>query len=369
MALDPWLKRTFGQETPGNTTVDEVLFSSDSHVIEPKGLWQRELPTTLRDQAPDFGGGRPDDVKNPGATEKAERINEMAADGISGEVLYPTWGLKVMSLDDPEVEAACVRVYNDWLIDYCQAAPDRLVGLALLSVYDIERAVQELERCRKAGLRGAVIWQVPHPDLPFTSDHYEPLWAAAQDLEAPVSLHILSGHGYKKNPGQLVGSSAITMKLIQAIDSLHDIIYSGVLERFPRLKVVLAENEIGWLPFVLEQWDYYVFKGQKFFDRVEPNLRLLPSEYSFRQVYATFFNDAAGAHTLSWWGADNCMWSSDFPHSNSTWPRSREIVARDLGPLPGETRAKIVRENVAKLYGVPIPEPFRAPAEPAGVAR
>lgn len=351
--------------------VSDLIISSDSHVMEPVDLWKKGVSAKYRDSAPLFPPHQVGEgfQQHAGGWDAKARMREMEADGLSAEVLYPTLGLDLFGLDDAGLQEECFRVYNDWLIDYCQAAPDRLVGLALLSVYNIEQAVEELERCRKTGLRGAVIWQVPHPDLPFTSDHYEPLWAAAQDMEAPVSLHILSGHGYKKNPGQLAGSNAITQKLVQAADSLHDIIYSGILERFPRLKVVLAENEVGWVPFILEQWDYYVFKGQKFFDRKEEHLRLLPSEYFFRQVYTTFFNDAAGANTLSWWGADNCMWSSDFPHSNSTWPHSRDVVARDLGSLPVETRAKIVRENVARLYGVPIPEPLKMQTEPVGATK
>ena len=122
------------------------------------------------------------------------------------------------------------------------------------------------------------------------------------------------------------------MKLFQSINSLYELIFSGVLERFPRLKVVLVENEIGWIPFVLEQWDYY-FKRHGA-NREGLAIKKLPSEYFHGQVYATFFNDAVGGHILSWWGADNCMWSNDFPHGNSTWPHSREIVARDMGDLP-----------------------------------
>ena len=105
----------------------------------------------------------------------------MAADGVSAEVLYPTHGLKCLSFDDHELEAACCQVYNDWLIDYCSAAPERLIGIAMLSMHDIDGAVKELERCRKAGMRGSVIWQVPPPELPFSSSHYDKFWATSQD--------------------------------------------------------------------------------------------------------------------------------------------------------------------------------------------
>ncbi len=357
------LERTYGR--PATPIADEILISSDSHVIEPEGLWKKQLPKAFQDRAPGFGGRRKND--HPGAMDKRQRVKEMAADGVSGEVLYPTHGLKVLSLDDPSLEKACTRVYNDWLIDYCQAAPDQLIGLAMLSMYDIDGAIEEMERCRKAGLRGTVIWQVPPPELPFTSDHYERFWAAAQELEMPVNLHILSGHGYSKgraleqptvqapDPSINQNRSSVNHKMFQAVDTLYDIIYSGVLERFPRLKVVCVENEIGWIPFVLEQWDYYF----KRFASSRPSalsIKLLPSEYFHRQVYATFFNDAVGGHMLSWWGTDNCMWSNDYPHGNSTWPHSRDIVARDMGGLPSETRAKLLRENVARLYNISIPK-------------
>jgi len=365
------VERTYGR--PSSVTIDEVLISADSHVIEPEGLWKRELQATFGDRAPNFGGRRRGD--NPGAMDKSLRVGEMAADGVSAEVLYPTHGLRALSLDDPELEEACARVYNDWIIDYCSAAPDRLIGLGMLSMYNVEHAVQELERCRNAGLHGATIWQVPPPEISFTSDHYEHFWAAAQEMNLPINLHILSGHGYSKRralglpnaeaQGAVeIARTSVNEKLAQSMDALYDLIFSGVLERYPRLRVVLVESEIGWIPFLLEQWDYYVKRHGA--NRGDVPMKRLPSEYFHEQVYATFFNDAVGGHMLSWWGADNCMWSNDYPHGNSTWPSSREVVARDMGELPAETRAKLVRENVAKLYDIDVPPPI--PASTSGIA-
>src|SRR5437016_302912 len=289
----PVLERTYGREV--HTTSDELLISSDSHVIEPAGLWQKELPSAFKAQAPDFGGQRRND--HPGAMDKTRRVSEMASDGVSAEVLYPTHGLRVLSLENSELEAACCRVYNDWLIDYCSGAPDRLIGLAMLSVYDIDQAILEMQRCRQAGLRGAVIWQVPPPQLSFASDHYERLWAAAQEMNMPINLHILSGHGYSTQPvrdrsasnvTRDIGLNSVNQKMAQAMDALYDFIFSGVFERFPRLKLVFVENEIGWMPFLLEQWDYYFKRNPS--GRTETILKRPPSEYFHENVYATFFN-------------------------------------------------------------------------------
>ena len=128
------IERTYGKDN--NVTINEVLISSDSHVIEPAGLWQRTCRNNSRT-------GRPPSAVSGPATRRAcpgekKRVGEMAADGVSAEVLYPTHGLRALSLDDPELERDCARVYNDWIIDYCRAAPDRLIGLAMLRMYDVE---------------------------------------------------------------------------------------------------------------------------------------------------------------------------------------------------------------------------------------
>lgn len=359
--------RTYGRtDAP---PIDEPLFSADSHVIEPEGLWDKELPAPMRDRVPKLGGRRGNDQE--GAMEKELRVQEMSVDGVVGEVLYPTHALRLLGLDDVELEEASCRVYNDWLIDYCSAAPDRLVGLALISMYNIDNAIAEMQRCRENGLRGVTIWQVPDPGLPFFGDHYERFWAAAAESAMPVGLHILSGFGYRRSQrGQAEGArrsqslaeqqrTSVNLKLVQSLNSLYDLIFGGALERHRHLKIVLAENEIGWIPFVLEQWDYYYKRHGA--SSTDAKMSRLPSQCFHDQVYATFFNDAVGGRLLSWWGQDNCMWSSDYPHGNTTWPNSRRIAGRDTGDLPAETRAKLLRENVAALYNMDVPAPVLAP--------
>jgi len=340
-----------GQATSG------VIISADSHIVEPHDLWARALPWA-KEQVPAFppGNAAGPDAK-PGGTDPYARVREMAVDGVSAEVLYPTLGLRLFGMDDATAQEACFRVYNDWLMEYCKPNLDRLAGIGCISIYDIDHAVTELERCAHAGLRGSMIWQVPHPSLPLRSDYYNPFWEASCALDMPVSLHILTGHNYTKDatlyPGIEHYRATSNIKILEAANALFDLIWYGVLDRFPRLKIVTVENEIGWIPFYLQQWDYYHRKQRA----AAPPISKLPSSYFNRQVYASFFNDSIGGHILSAWGQDNCMWSSDYPHSNSTWPHSREVIQRDLGHLAPEVREKLVRENVVGLYGMSVPEP------------
>jgi predicted TIM-barrel fold metal-dependent hydrolase len=329
--------------------------------MEPHDLWETRLPMAHRDQAPRFPTPKVGEgfQGQPGGHDPHARLEEMSVDHVSVEVLYPTLTLSLFDLDDPALQEACFRVYNDWLISYCQVSSERLLGLAAISTYDIGHAVAELERCARAGLRGALVWQAPHPDLPFHGDHYDRLWAAAQQLRMPISMHILTGHSYHKG-GLDRGASQVKrggltpfrgasiLKIADAATALFDLVYSGALARFPELQIVSVETEIGWLPFYEQQWDYYFHR----YAAANPPIKEPPSTYLRRQTYATFFNDPMGARQLTWWGQDTCMWSNDFPHPNTTWPNSQAVIARDLGHLPADVQSKILWENAARLYGV-----------------
>ncbi|MBI2988858.1 MAG: amidohydrolase [Deltaproteobacteria bacterium] len=337
----------------------QIIISADSHVMEPPDLWVTRVPPPLRDSAPSFPPHKVGEgfQAHPGGHDPHERIKEMEVDGLSAEVLYPTLGLDLFGLDDAALQEACFRAYNDWLIEYCQVAPKRLLGIPSISVYNIDHAVKELERCTKAGLKGAVIWQVPHAELPFYSEHYNRFWAAAEDLDAPVSLHILTGHGYNKNKEKRQGvehyRGSVNLKLLDIANALFELMFYGVFDRYPGLKIVTVENEVGWMPFMFQQWNYYYrrFRGVN-----PPPMKRDPGEYLQRQIYAAFFNDAVGGHNLQWWsGVDNCMWSNDFPHPNSTWPNSRKVIERDLGHLAEEKRNKVLYANVARLYNMEVP--------------
>ena len=368
------------------------LISSDSHVSEPPDLWVERLDIKYRDRAPrvvlnpegqegayfvyegypphnlaiGLGAGRtPEELAaflktgtyadaRPGGWDPAQRLPDMELDGVEAEVLYTTLGFRLFWLKDAGLQRACFRVYNDWLAAYCSYAPKRLKGLALISLYDPKEGAQELERCAKLGLKGAMIWCSPPADQPYSSEIYDPFWAAAQDLDMPVSLHAITGMEripWEYGAEQRAMRSTVTPHEIEKSFSI--LILSGVLERFPRLKIVSAENNCGWLPYYLQRMD----RG---FARFGPSgtvtpwptkLTLKPSEYFRRQMYCTFIDDSFGVASRHWIGVDNVMWSSDYPHTASTWPHSRDIIARDFKEVSEVEKRKIVRENVAQLYG------------------
>ena len=350
--------------TEAGASPSDLLISSDSHVVESPDLWAERLPVALRDRAPTYDHLRNRErgpmPRHPGERDPVARLGEQSVDGVACEVLYPTLGLEQFGIPDPAVQTACFRVYNDWISEYCSYAPARLLGLGCISMFDVEAAVRELERCANLGLRGALIWQVPTPDRSFASDYYERFWAAAQEMGMPVSLHILTGAAYP--PGLILKGReetplehiqlSVNTKLWYAANALLDIVGSGVFDRYPDLRLVLVENEISWLPFVTSQWDKYIARGGKYAIPAKE----VPGAYFGRQVFATFFNDPPSRWMLQDWGFDSCMWSNDFPHPNSTWPNSRDVIARDLGHLPPATREQLLSRNVARLYGIATEE-------------
>jgi predicted TIM-barrel fold metal-dependent hydrolase len=345
--------------------IPSFLVSADSHVDEPLDLWDG-LPAAIREQIPErlpFKEG----TRPKGGADPAIRIEHMDLDGLSAEVLYPTAALKLFEFG-PDVQEAAFPIYNDWVAEYCKTAPKRLFAVPCLSVYDIDVAIKELQRCAGMGLKGGLVWQVPDPKLPILSDHYEKLWSAAEEMGAVINFHILTGYNYKKGLGgpnykkdsddksgleRMRGS--VNIKTADAITTLFELIFSGIFERHPKLRVELVESEIGWIPFLLQQWDYYYHRNfRPGGANSEYAFSRPPSEIFNDHVYATFMDDSVGALSLKVWGERNCMWSSDYPHGNMTWPNSRAFLAKQISDLPSDRQKRLLSENVVELYGLDV---------------
>ena len=342
----------------------EQRISADSHMAEPLDLWETRLPSKVRDRALRFPKLKLYETNHHlrgGGWDPYERLTDMALDGISAEVLYPTLGKQAWLIEDPELEEACIRVYNDWLIEFCGVNPARFWGLCMVSLFDIDGAVKELERCKKEGMRGVSIPMSPNPEFPYSSNHYERFWAAATALEMPLNLHINSGPGWKGHGSDRAGMLPEGVHKFDTLKAVGDAVASGVFERHPDLKMIVAECGVGWIPFFAQEFDAYVGVGKR------SELSRPPSDYVWRNVYGAFISDPVGGFLLSKYGQDNFMWSNDYPHPACIWPGASGVVERDLGHLSPEVRHKVIAGTAARVFngGVlpppadPVPEEYQ----------
>jgi predicted TIM-barrel fold metal-dependent hydrolase len=366
------------------------IISSDNHVFEPPDLWTSRIDSKFKGREPhvvrmDDGADRwftdgikgqfgaagsqagvrfeePESLNMVGTSEQnvlggyipEEHIKDLDIDGVDVSILYPTVGLQLYcTVPDSELLSATFRAYNDWLAEFCAPFPKRLKGIAMVNLDDVQDGLSELERGAKMGLAGAMITICPPEDMPYDSPIYEPLWAAAQDLDIPLSLHITTN---RPGPGQQY-SNFDTTKLSFLCNTDHwvrialaDMIYSGVFERYPKLMVGSVEQELSWVPHFLDRLDYnytqravgdtsYRYKGDA-----------LPSDYFHSNVFLGFQEDGLGIKDRHIIGVDQLLWGSDYPHTESTFPRSREIIEEILADCTEEEKAKIVGSNAARIY-------------------
>ena len=277
------------------------------------------------------------------------RIEDQDRDGVSGEVIYGILGAS-SRLEDPDVASAVMRIYNDFASDVTRHAPERFALIGCLPARDPKEAADELRRCARLGLAGG---ELPlRPDMrPLWREEWEPVWQAVSETGLPLHLHTIGGRrdmswieDRKRHYLKWLATYLTSFQLGMA-DVLAAIIFGGALERYPAARVVIGESGLGWIPYVLERMDY---EWEDQFRQLE--LRMKPSEYWRRQMYATFQVDETGIGLLDRIGEDNVMWGSDFPHPDGVWPDSLETIERQLGELPAATRRKLTHDNAARLY-------------------
>ncbi len=280
------------------------------------------------------------------------RIKDQDLDGVSGEVLYGVLGASTR-LNDPEAATELMRIYNEWLAGFCGTHPDRFAGIACVPNHDIPAAVAEIERvAARGGIRGLEIANSLDM-LPLYHPDWDPLWAAANAAKLPVHVHTI-GIARRDTTGfaplQLRQAFAVQITSFQMGMSriLMEVIFGGVLETYPELRLVIGESGIGWIPYILEHMD--LEWEDQFHDLT---LKMKPSDYWHRQCMATYQSDKVGLRLLDLLGEDNVMWGSDFPHPDGVWPDSQEFLEREVGHLPEATRRKITYDNAAALYGFP----------------
>ncbi len=282
----------------------------------------------------------------PGPWEPNARLKDMDRDGVEVDIIYASHLRHIygLSAKDEPFFRAIAQSYNDWLMEYCSVSPKRLIGLPVLSILDVHGAVQDLTRYCKRGAKGFMIASSTPLGTSYGDRKFDPLWAAAQEADIPLSLHTTTG-AWKRVKFHHPRVRTCIRGEGEIQTSLLEMIYGGVFDRFPRLKIVAAEWDIGWVAHMVGK-----FKDHD----PKTGLELAPAEYFRRNIWFTFENDRAGVLTAQLYGADRFLWASDYPHGTTTWPDSKQIVERQFEGVSDEIKHKITRQNAIDLYKLEV---------------
>jgi predicted TIM-barrel fold metal-dependent hydrolase len=373
------------------TTATTRVISADCHINEPPTVFDR-VPAEYRDRTPrmmrgeDGGDGWSFDGKPPKRTfgleamagrskedfrleglrfdeilpgnyDGAAHVEDMQLDGIDVSVVYPANAIFVYLEPDRGLALACMRSYNDWVLDDFQgSAPDRLVGLPMLPVDDgADVAIAEMERVVAKGARGCFIPGMPR--RPYNDAYYEPLWQAAAANGVPLTFHRTFGGAppdadWDELVEQNVSVAGIVNRFFSGVRPLTYLVFDGVFDRNPGLKVVAAEVNCGWVPFWAQTMDH-TLQTEGAWGGVD--LRRTPSEYLGENVFVTILDDHVGFDLMRAGFprlVEACMFSTDYPHSVTLWPSSRDHIAKlTEGMDDGDVR-KVLAGNAERVYGI-----------------
>jgi predicted TIM-barrel fold metal-dependent hydrolase len=292
------------------------------------------------------------DYRSRGFDAKTQ-LQAMDREGLDVAALYPSIGLGIMMRDDmdPKLAAAIARAYNDWLYDFCQADSKRLKGVAMLSLHDPAEAVKEAQRAvGKLGFIGAFARPEPLRDLPWHSRYFDTLWSALEELGVALGFHSATAAGEVPQIGDRFGDNLLLRHVVshpmENMMAMVDTIGGGVCERHPKLKLAFLECYCGWVSFLLHRMDNAMAKG-----RFPTAGKLTPTEYFKRQCWISTEHEKELPMIIDLIGDDNIVFSTDYPHGDSDFPRGVEEFL-EIGGVSDESRKKILWDNCARLYGL-----------------
>jgi predicted TIM-barrel fold metal-dependent hydrolase len=364
------------------------VFDSDLHVMEPPDLWERYIAPEFRAAAPRgrtsdnvrdlgviFPDGEPNGRRTSGVPHRGHnyeknqtlyrddarrgwgpdvQLDAMDNEGIDVAVLFPSRGLSVLTHPErePRFAAAIARAYNDWMADFCKADPARLIGAGMLSVFDIKDAVDESRRAvEELGFRAVFLRSNVINGKNWHDPYYEPLWSALEALGIPVGFHEATGSRARQTGDWFEPNFGIRRVYAQPFEQmlgLGSFLGGGILARHPKLKVAFLEANCSWVPWLLWRFDEgWEREGDIFM----PELTMAPSEYFKRQCWVAVEPDEAPArYMIEEMGSDQIVFSTDYPHGDSRYPRAVEYFLKL--PLADEDKRKILWDNCARFYGL-----------------
>ena len=375
----------------------------DTHITEPPDVWTARVASKWGNKVPHIrqlegrdmwfigdmpaGGpgfytmaGHDDTYPNvpmgyndiPAASYDAKaRLQLMDEEDIYAMVLYPNLGGfgsgGFLRLGEPALMLECVQAYNDFLVDWASADPNRLLPVLALPFWDVDASVKEIERSAAKGHRAVLFGSRPETfgEPPLAHTHWDPVWAATQDAGLSISFHIGSGDltdivndtaemGTKAN-----FSRGGSLALLDNQNCLANLLFGGVCARFPKLEFVSVESGVGWLQCVLEMFDWQWINGDV--AKEHPDYDLLPSEYFKRQVYGSFWFERRGINGALEGFPDNLMWETDYPHPTCQYPSPNSAAEHPadyaevtLESVSDVTVRKVLQDTPARIYGVEL---------------
>jgi len=399
----------------GGVVVDiPKIISVDDHVVEPPHVWQRWLPAKYAERGPRverhglgdlqyLGGttyrytitddGPPCDIwfyedlmvphkrhvaavgfdrdemslspitydeMRPGCYDPKERVSDMEMNWVEASLSFPTFprfcGQTFLEAKDKDLAMACVLAYNDWMVEeWCGDSQGRLIPLCLIPLWDVEAAAAEVRRNAARGVHAVCFSEIP-PHLGLPSIHsgaWDPFFAACQETETVVCMHIGSSSKMPATSPDAPPAVQATLSFNNAMASMSDFFFSGVLVRFPALKLAYSEGQIGWIPYILERADD-VWREHRAWGGVRDIVPEPPSTYYYRQIFGCFFRDRHGLASLDVVGEDNITFETDYPHTDSTWPETKRVATDMMAGLDPQVVRKIVRGNAIRMLSLDL---------------
>jgi predicted TIM-barrel fold metal-dependent hydrolase len=369
---------------------DAEIWSADDHMIEPPDLWTTRVPTRYRDGCPQiveikgrqawsfndeitympmgscralpghpetgyppFPGTANFDEIRPGCYDPVERLKDMDIDGVHAQLCFPNYSRFAghrffLNVKDLDLGLACLKTYNDFLLDeWCGTDRSRLFGAAILPLYDVDLAVEELHRVVAKGATAIAFSENPTVlGLPSVhTNHWEPLWTAVGEVGIPVCMHIGSSSRLMTTSADAPATVLVACNGLNSMMAGIDWLLSGILERHPTIKVILSEGGAGWLPYILERAD------KAFHDpRIKPNASIgqtskggtIPPSQLFREhMYVCLVDEQFAVRSLGDIPVDNVLFEGDFPHGDGLWPNNRAYLDKALAEVPDPDARKI----------------------------
>lgn len=301
------------------------------------------------------------DQMRKGCWDPKARLEDMDVNWTEASMSFPSsfprfCGQRFYEAKDKELADLCVKAYNDWQVEeWCAGSNGRLIPCIIIQLWDPEAAAAEIRRNAARGVRAMTFSEIPpYLGLPSIHDpdgYWDPVFQACAETGVVVNMHIGSSSKMPSTSADAPAAVGSTLTFNNAMASMTDFLFSGVLVRFPELKLAYSEGQIGWIPYILERADdvWNQFRGWAFDKSHVPEP---PSTYYFRQIYGCFFRDAFGIKSLEDVGEDNITFETDYPHSDSTWPDTKEVAEKMFEGLSDEVVYKLVRGNAIKMLGL-----------------